>query len=233
MQSTGEMCWLHPQLLTGICAHIICPDTPAACHSLNVPYCRGLSDASFMHLFLSIFPAVVEAFWFVFLRCAAFHFEYSLISAQSPDHRVAIRRRHSIWRPVRRSHAIPIPPPPPTPRTVIPHKCMCHPLCRLGGCNVSSACFPQIVQSVLSLQLPLLILGGGGYNEVATVKAWVAATAAACGAQLPTSVPLHDFYAEYGPTFCFQHVSRQQRIRARSHLTDLNAFSGQQRFGAR
>jgi hypothetical protein len=52
------------------------------------------------------------------------------------------------------------PPPPSTPRTVIPRKCICQALCRLGGCNASSACFPQIVQSVLSLRLPLLILGG-------------------------------------------------------------------------
>jgi hypothetical protein len=42
---------------------------------------------------------------------------------------------------------------------------------------------------------------------VATVKAWVASTAAACGAELPGTVPLHDFYADYGPTFAFQHVS--------------------------
>jgi hypothetical protein len=51
------------------------------------------------------------------------------------------------------------------------------------------------------------MLGGGGYNEVATVKAWVASTAAACNAELPDSVPLHDYYADYGPTFCFKHVS--------------------------
>jgi hypothetical protein len=67
--------------------------------------------------------------------------------------------------------------------------------------------FPRIVEFVSRLKLPLLILGGGGYNEMATVKAWVAATAAACGAELPDSVPLHDFYTDYGPTFCFQHVS--------------------------
>jgi hypothetical protein len=79
--------------------------------------------------------------------------------------------------------------------------------CSLGGCNLSLKSFPFIVEFVSRLRLPLLILGGGGYNEVATVKAWVAATAAACGAELPHTVPLHDFYADYGPKFCFQHVS--------------------------
>jgi hypothetical protein len=82
IQSTGEMCWLHPQLLAGICT---CPDTPAACHSLNVPYRRGLSDASFMHLFLSIFPAVVEAFWFVFLRRISFREFPDLSSVPRPS----------------------------------------------------------------------------------------------------------------------------------------------------
>ena len=82
IQSTGEMCWLHPQLLAGICT---CPDTPAACHSLNVPYRRGLSDASFMHLFLSIFPAVVEAFWFVFLRRISFRAFPDLSSVPRPS----------------------------------------------------------------------------------------------------------------------------------------------------
>ena len=104
----------------------------------------------------------------------------------------------------------------------------------LGGCNLSSACFPRIVQSVSALHLPLLILGGGGYNEVATVKAWVAATAAACGAELPGSVPLHDFYAEYGPTFCFQHVSTIfiHNI-VQSTLVTVGVFTGLRRLDAR
>jgi hypothetical protein len=34
----------------------------AACCALNVPYRKGISDASFMRLFLGIFPAVVDAF---------------------------------------------------------------------------------------------------------------------------------------------------------------------------
>jgi len=106
--------------------------------------------------------------------------------------------------------------------------------CSLGGCNLSSACFPRIVQSVSALHLPLLILGGGGYNEVATVKAWVAATAAACGAELPGSVPLHDFYAEYGPTFCFQHVSAVFIfVIAQSTLVTVHNFTGLQRLDAR
>ena len=106
--------------------------------------------------------------------------------------------------------------------------------CSLGGCNLSSACFPRIVKSVSALHLPLLILGGGGYNEVATVKAWVAATAAACGAELPGSVPLHDFYAEYGPTFCFQHVSAVFIfVIAQSTLVTVHNFTGLQRLDAR
>ena len=34
------------------------------CCALNVPYRKGLSDASFMHLFDSIFPAVIQTFRF-------------------------------------------------------------------------------------------------------------------------------------------------------------------------
>jgi hypothetical protein len=94
--------------------------------------------------------------------------------------------------------------------------------CRLGGCNLSLKSFPLIVNHVSSLHLPLLILGGGGYNEMATVKAWVACTAAACDAVLPDTVPLHDFYADYGPTFCFQHV--RDRLFALHPLAALCPF---------
>jgi hypothetical protein len=82
--------------------------------------------------------------------------------------------------------------------------------------------------------MPLLLLGGGGYNEIATVKAWVASSAAACGVHLPSSVPLNEFYADYGPTFRFEHVSAASF--AWKHLPQsvaLKPFLGLQRLHSR
>ena len=176
-----------------------------------------------MQLFLTIFPAVVQAFKFV--PPIAFDISSLLNYFQTTGHRAAAGRRLSVRRPVN-SPLFPI----------FFLTCIGDLFCRLGGCNMSSLCFTRIVQSVSSLHLPLLILGGGGYNEIATAKTWIASTAAACGAELPTTVPLHDFYADYGPTFCFKHVRalfRSKSLALSRGIIALNAFSGQQQLTAR
>ena len=185
------------------------------CCALNVPYRKGLSDASFMHLFDSIFPAVIENFRFALaLELHAHTVTLPPLPSQPPGYRAAARCRHPLWRSVSDSTCTRCRSPAKrTSSNVV--------FASLGGCNVSSSCFPRIVKCVSSLNLPLLLLGGGGYHEVATVKAWVSSTAAACGAELPGTVPLHDFYTDYGPTFSFQHVSTMP-CAADSHF--LSAF---------
>jgi hypothetical protein len=72
------------------------------CCALNVPYRKGLSDASFMHLFDSIFPAVVQAFGFApALALQLISLPYHSSPAKAPGYRTAAGCRHPLWRSVR------------------------------------------------------------------------------------------------------------------------------------
>ena len=70
----------------------------------------------------------------------------------------------------------------------------------IGKLNVSTHAHAQCVSDVLSLKLPTVLLGGGGYNVLHTAKCWAIHTAVAVGLyeQLPHYIPRSDrFYREY------------------------------------
>ena len=70
---------------------------------------------------------------------------------------------------------------------------------RLGCLNVSMAGFGKCMQAVLDIDKPLLLLGAGGSHQTNTARAWVKATAMACGQTLPDALPEHDFADYYHP----------------------------------
>eukprot|EP00873_Tetraselmis_striata_P014228 jgi/Tetstr1/434492/TSEL_023584.t1 len=57
------------------------------------------------------------------------------------------------------------------------------------------------VSRAIGWGIPLLLLGGGGYDSPAVARCWTAATAAAAGLELPDDIPEHDYFMEYGPDF--------------------------------
>ena len=72
----------------------------------------------------------------------------------------------------------------------------------LGGFNLTPDTLSDCVKDVLAYNLPVLILGGGGYNHINTAKCWTAITAAAVGEILDDDIPEDDQYFEdYGPDF--------------------------------
>lgn len=51
--------------------------------------------------------------------------------------------------------------------------------------------------------VPVLLLGGGGYNEYNVARCWTALTHAAAEQPLPSNVPGHDYFENYSPDFSF------------------------------
>ncbi|CAM9158765.1 unnamed protein product [Ectocarpus sp. 12 AP-2014] len=75
----------------------------------------------------------------------------------------------------------------------------------LGPFNLTSAGVRSCLELVMALELPLLLLGGGGYCPTDTARLWTSLTAAAVGADalaaLPVTIPDHCYFPLYGPDF--------------------------------
>ena len=53
----------------------------------------------------------------------------------------------------------------------------------------------------MATSLPLLLLGGGGYVPADAARAWTVLTAQVADVPLDPSIPEHDFYPTYSPSF--------------------------------
>jgi len=69
---------------------------------------------------------------------------------------------------------------------------------RLGAADLCK-CASSLKQLAAHQRLPLLVLGGGGYDFAATARAWVKVTAvlAAAAQHLPADVPEHEHFEHY------------------------------------
>ncbi|KAG5852133.1 hypothetical protein ANANG_G00059210 [Anguilla anguilla] len=57
---------------------------------------------------------------------------------------------------------------------------------------------------VLKWDLPTLLLGGGGYNLANTARCWAYLTGTVLGQTLPSEIPDHEFFTEYGPDYSLE-----------------------------
>jgi hypothetical protein len=74
----------------------------------------------------------------------------------------------------------------------------CH---RLGCLNVSLEGHAACLKVLKGLEVPLLVLGGGGTTQVNSARAWCNATAVLCGVQLPMELPQHPSLDYYTPDY--------------------------------
>ena len=54
------------------------------------------------------------------------------------------------------------------------------------------------MRHVLDWQVPLLVLGGGGYHNADSARCYAAIAAEVVGLKLPRDVPEHDYLSHYG-----------------------------------
>ncbi|KAF9203393.1 histone deacetylase [Haplosporangium sp. Z 27] len=72
---------------------------------------------------------------------------------------------------------------------------------KLGCFNLSMKGHANCVAFVKKLNLPLLILGGGGYTMRNVARAWCYETGVAVGQEVGPDMPFNDYYEYFGPDY--------------------------------
>lgn len=88
-----------------------------------------------------------------------------------------------------------------------------------GSFNLSTWAHAQCVKFVRDLNIPLLVMGGGGYSKQSVARCWAIETAVLCGIDaedLPEKLPSRDFY--YG-----QYHDKKLHIDGRKDGVDFNS----------
>lgn len=72
---------------------------------------------------------------------------------------------------------------------------------RLGRFNLSMNGHGQCVEFIKKFQIPLLMLGGGGYTIKNVCRAWTHETGIAVGLDMDKKMPYNDYYEYFGPEY--------------------------------
>lgn len=87
---------------------------------------------------------------------------------------------------------------------------------RLGCFNLTLKGHGRCVEFMRSFNVPLLILGGGGYTIRNVARAWTYETALALGVEISNELPYNDYFEYYGPDFKL-HISASNAPNQNSH----------------
>lgn len=96
---------------------------------------------------------------------------------------------------------------------------------RLGCFNLSLRGHGACVEFMKSFNVPLLVLGGGGYTIRNVSRCWAYETALICGAELPDEIPLNAFFEYYSPDFNL-HItpSNMENQNSRGYLDSVTEY---------
>eukprot|EP01083_Nonionella_stella_P060970 158986_1 len=72
---------------------------------------------------------------------------------------------------------------------------------RLGCFNVTLKGHGECVTFVKSLGVPVLVLGGGGYNKSNVARCWAYETSVILESDVGNNIPYNDYFEYYGPDF--------------------------------
>ena len=72
---------------------------------------------------------------------------------------------------------------------------------RLGCFNLSTRGHGKCVTFMKKYNLPLLVLGGGGYTLRNVARLWTYETSLCCEQELPTELPYTEYFEYFGPDF--------------------------------
>ncbi|KAL8132013.1 hypothetical protein AgCh_007773 [Apium graveolens] len=95
---------------------------------------------------------------------------------------------------------------------------------RLGCFNLSIKGHAECVRYMRSFNVPLLLLGGGGYTIRNVARCWCYETGVALGTELEDKMPQHEYYEYFGPDYTL-HVapSNMENKNSRQVLDDIKA----------
>lgn len=94
---------------------------------------------------------------------------------------------------------------------------------RLGSFNLTLKGHGECVRFVKEFNLPLLVLGGGGYNIRNVSRCWTYETAVLLGEELNNSIPYNDYFQYYAPDYNL-HLTPNPELKdynARGRLEDV------------
>lgn len=77
---------------------------------------------------------------------------------------------------------------------------------RLGCFNLTLKGHGKCVEFVKKYNLPLLLVGGGGYTIRNVARCWTHETAVALNSEIPNELPYNDYFEYFGPDFKL-HIS--------------------------
>lgn len=95
---------------------------------------------------------------------------------------------------------------------------------RLGCFNLSLHGHAKCVEFMKSYNIPLLVLGGGGYTVRNVARCWTYETAVCLGTQIPNELPFNDFYEYYGPDYKLHLTpTNMENLNKREALDNITA----------
>lgn len=92
---------------------------------------------------------------------------------------------------------------------------------KVGVFNLSIKGHAECVRFMRSFDVPLLVLGGGGYNIRNVAKCWTQETSIlATGQFLPEEIPATEFLEMYGPSYLMESeaVDKVQNLNSAVHV---------------
>ncbi|KAJ1388380.1 Ureohydrolase domain superfamily [Sesbania bispinosa] len=91
---------------------------------------------------------------------------------------------------------------------------------RLGCFNLSIKGHAECVKYMRSFNVPLLLLGGGGYTIRNVARCWSYETAIALGIELDNKMPQHEYYEYFGPDYTLHVAPSNMENKNSRHLLD-------------
>ncbi|CAI7855661.1 unnamed protein product, partial [Closterium sp. NIES-53] len=93
---------------------------------------------------------------------------------------------------------------------------------RLGCFNLSVRGHSECVRFLRSFNVPLLLLGGGGYTIRNVARCWCYETGVAVGLELEDRMPFNDYYEYFGPDYTL-HItpSNMENQNSRAYLDSV------------
>jgi histone deacetylase 1/2 len=95
---------------------------------------------------------------------------------------------------------------------------------RLGCFNLTLEGHAQCVDYIKSFNIPMLVLGGGGYTVRNVARCWAYETSVLLNEPLPESLPYNDFFEYYAPDFKL-HLTPSQTMENQNKSEHLMAIT--------